>query len=352
MPKVTRNSEKRAASLSGIMVPRQVLLQSGKKVRRLHRKEMAKRNWMQKYNKSITAEKFLERRGIRNAVEPHMNATYTVCRTVVRNPTESTKGLFMGGRKQSSVLQVIEVIVKMHDNVLVRTDAVAKKCSLHEFAVQVFLWNFMTYYNCVEPKEWFAMPLPLPSKIMSRLRTAFKLHKSCEKSTSLPLDKEACRSYYSFLELEDEFFEDLVTHDDLGKLQYKLLTEQYYSLTTCLTQEGWTNITYNLTINKDKDKELAIQSKEWMKQNLHAVIPEVGRAIAFLYCAGIEHNDLAVRNIIVTTPHDCKRKTFRVGIVDFRGAELLDVDEYDTQRILRLTEHHLTLFVSSIYSNM
>ena len=28
----------------------------------------------------------------------------------------------------------------------------------------------------------------------------------------------------------------------------------------------------------------------------------------------------------------------------------LDVDEYDTQRILTLTEHHLTLFVSSIYS--
>lgn len=307
---------------------------------------MARMVWMNRYGRSIAADEFLRKMEIRTDIEPHANATYKYCRQVIKNPTERHIGLFHGNRVQSSVLYVVEIIVQMHDRSLVRMDAVKKECTLYEVAVQIFLWDFMTRHNFVEPQGWFAMPLPFQASAASRLRTGIELHNSCQKE---PLDREAFRSYYSFLDMEDDFFYDLVSHTDLKSLQFHLLSDECTSFATCLLERGWTNITYNIMISNEEC--MANKSKEWMRQNIRSVIPHVGRAIAFLYCAGIDHNDLVVRNIVVTTPIDFRSALFRVGIVDFQRAEVShEVGDARKRKISNLTHANLSRFASRILS--
>ena len=290
------------------------------------------------YEKCQTVDSFMQKAGV---VLPEL---YAVCRGVYRARAAPPVDSFLGDGNMRTVLNTYMAVVEVEaeECTFLSSLVLEKAMRISEYAVQVYLWNRICAKAAVEEAAWFAMPLPMPhleriryDRVVRRLALIDSLFDSSDKRTA------ALTSLFSELGSESMLDEDIEDVHDLYLLQREVLSF------TSLQPVGYTNVTYNLTIDRGADKEgLRKRSADWLRQNMHRVQVQVGRALCFLLSVGILHGDLFPRNIAVFTPATLEATCteFKIGVVDFGKASFLENGK-TAEDLLSLARAQLHVFV-------
>lgn len=276
-----------------------------------------------------------------------LHALYKVCRGVYRARGAPAIDVFLGNRNVQTVLKTYMAVVEVEGNerTFLRSSVLEKAMCIREYAVQVYLWNRICAKGAVEEKAWFAMPLPMPHLERIRYDRVARRVALIDSLVSSP-DKRMAALGSLFSELGSES----MLNQDIDDVHNLYLSHREVLSFTSLQPIGYTNVTYNLTIDRDADKDgLRQKSARWLQQHMHRVQVQVGRALCFLLSVGILHGDLSPRNIAVFTHESLQCAEFRIGIVDFGKASFLE-DGKTKDYLLNLASTQLSVFVREALS--
>lgn len=313
------------------IIPRPVILGLSKKIKlKMHKQTLALK-WVQEYKKATFIHNIYR-------YYKHLSRVYI-------SPLSKSIRYFKGDGRR---LNVYDALLYSNTGIF-RASVIRKSSSIREYALQILLWNYMYELSHPEFLTFFAMPLPADEKFKTEFLNVYKLYEKC---TIRPVDintHKAFKDLFTYFEKEDDFIEDddfdeNIYDDYLDEIVYHYLkthTEQYY---TNILPDGWSSITYDLILEQQEDKKK--NAAEWvlnLKYNQNTMFHlsmDICKAITIVCMAGIDHNDLAPRNILIMIPTYMNYDNVKVAIVDF-GLSQLSHEELTYQSAFKIAIAHL-----------
>jgi serine/threonine protein kinase len=291
------------------IIPRPVILGLSKKNKSRMHKQTLDLKWVHEYSKAVIVD------DIYNYYESITN--------IFISPL--SKGIYFykgDGRK----LIVHKAVLYGSQNII-RAQIIEKYSRINEYALQIVLWNYMYKFSYSEFLRSFAMPLPSTKNFIEEFKLVYKIYQRCSLRPVNSDTHKAFKDFFeyvdktdNFIEYDDDSLEDEAIYDDyLSTLVYYYLSEKRITYYTNILPEGWSNVTYDLIFREANKKSAAewILNLKYHEEVMFRFSFELCKTLAIIYMAGIDHNDIEPRNVLIMIPTYANYTEIKIGIVDF-----------------------------------